>query len=293
VSAAHLAVCFVALTLLLAGCVPPDPSEPEPTAAARACNGSAALCDRPLDEIAFLRTHNSHASEERGYSTLSWNHYFAMPTQLADGVRAVNMDVYLQDGAMLVCHGYCSLGSQPLADILAELTEFVASAPDEVVLLSLQNEAPWTDTLAALEAAGIGALGYAHTPGDPWPTLLEMLDAGTPLLISAGGVPSDAPNWLHRDGDLAWGDHWAAETPDDLDCEPENAPFEGGLYLYNNVLTDPIASPNLAEQVNHNPDLLTRLQGCAQENGQLPNIISVDFYSVGDTVAAIAALNGQ
>ncbi|MCO4769377.1 MAG: phosphatidylinositol-specific phospholipase C domain-containing protein [Deltaproteobacteria bacterium] len=287
-------VCALLVTLTLSGCpselTPPEP-DPDPTPAPRACNGDAALCGLPVDEVAFLRTHNSHASEERGYSQLSWNHYNAMPTQLTDGVRAVNMDVYLYEGQMVVCHGYCTLGLQRLDLILAELTDFLAANPDEVVLLSLQNEAPWADTLASLEAAGVGALGYSHTPGAPWPTLEEMLDGGTPLLISAGGTPAGAPDWLHRDGDLSWGDHWGAETPDDLDCEAENAPFDGGLYFFNNVLTAPIASPDLANQVNHDPDLSERLQACGAENGQIPNIISVDFYSLGDTLEAVRRLN--
>ena len=277
---------------LVAGCTAADDDDSaEPTAAARACNGLPALCGQRVDQVTFLRTHNSHASEERGYSQWSWNHVEAMPTQLADGVRAVNMDVYLEDGAMLVCHGYCFLGQQPFDAILDELTTFLAGHPHEVILLSLQNEAPWDATLEALTEAGIGDLAWSHTPGVEWPTLGELLEAGTPLLVSAGGIPGDAPAWLHRDGDLQWGDHWGAETPDDLDCELENPAFPGGLYFYNNVLTAPIANPDLADLVNHEPELGDRLIDCGIENGRLPNIVSVDFYALGDTVAAIQRVN--
>ncbi len=286
-------LALVAVTAV--GCATASADGPGPDAppAARECNGLAALCARPLDEVAFLRTHNSHASDERGYSHLAWNHWFAVPTQLEDGVRALNVDVYEADGEMVVCHGYCALGQQPLAEILAELTEFLAASPDEVVLLSLQNEAPWPRTLAALDDAGVAERALVHAPGTPWPTLADMLDAGTPLLVSAGGIPSDAPPWLHDDDDISWGDHWAAEVPADLDCAPENPPFEGGLYFYNNVLTAPLASPALAEQVNHDPDLSERLARCADENAHVPNIISVDFYSIGDTVQAVAAINAM
>ena len=278
------------LCALLVGCPSPSPDDPPPGEdPPRACNGLPALCDRPLDEVAFLRTHNSHASEERGYSTLAWNHFEAMPTQLEDGVRAVNMDVYLYEGVMMVCHGFCELGLQRFDLILAELTDFLDDHPNEVVLLSLQNEAPWSETLASLRTAGIGALAWSHTPGDLWVTLGEMLDADRPLLVSAGGGPADAPDWLHRDGDILWGDHWGAETPKDLDCELENPRFDGGLYFFNNVLTAPIASPDLAEQVN--PDLGGRLAGCMAEHGRIPNVVSVDFYSLGDTVSAVRALN--
>ena len=288
---------IAALCVVLSGCVPTvddddvSADDDDVTEGPRACNGMPELCDRPLDEVTFLRSHNSHASGERGYTEWSWNHYDAMPTQLAEGVRAVNMDVYKEDDEMLVCHGYCFLGQQPLAEILAELTGFLDANPDEVVLLSLQNEAPWEDTLASLSAAGIADLAFTHELGGPWPTLATMLDEGTPLLVSAGWVPDDAPSWLMGEGSLTWGDHWGAEVPADLDCEAEIPPFDGGLYFYNNVLTAPLADPDLADQVNHEPDLGDRLLECGAEHGTLPNIVSVDFYSVGDTVDAVRRVN--
>jgi len=55
---------------------------------------------------------------------------------------------------------------------------------------------------------------------------------------------------------------------------------------------NPIASPDLADLVNHNPDLIDRLRGCETEVGHLPNLVSVDFYSIGDTLEAVAMLNG-
>ncbi len=288
----------LALTLTVGACAAPvddddsgDDDEITAEPLARACNGMPALCAQPLDEVTFLRSHNSHASEERGYAAWSRNHTEAMPTQLADGVRAVNMDVYLEDGAMVVCHGYCFLGQQPFAEILLELTTFLDANPDEVVLLSLQNEAPWPDTIAGLQAAGVPERAWVQDLGGPWPTLSTLLDAGTPLLVSAGSVPSDAPPWLLGEGALLWGDHWAAEVPADLDCELENPAFEGGLYQYNNVLTAPLASPELADLVNHEPDLGDRLLECGAQNGRLPNIVSVDYYSVGDTAAAVRRVN--
>ena len=58
------------------------------------------------------------------------------------------------------------------------------------------------------------------------------------------------------------------------------------------MLTAPIASPNLADQVNHNPLMLDRLLRCQEELGHIPNRVAVDYDSIGDTLAAIDALNG-
>ncbi|HTQ68519.1 MAG TPA: hypothetical protein VMI13_07485 [Solirubrobacteraceae bacterium] len=60
---------------------------------AQTCNGSAALCSRPLDEVVFPGTHNSFTAS----SVPGW--YFAsqtypIPRQLRDGIRALLVDVH-------------------------------------------------------------------------------------------------------------------------------------------------------------------------------------------------------
>jgi hypothetical protein len=59
----------------------------------RACNGYKALCDRPLEEVAFPGTHNSMSNAE----IPDWmfpHHQRAIPRQLRDGVRALLIDVH-------------------------------------------------------------------------------------------------------------------------------------------------------------------------------------------------------
>ena len=55
-----LASLLLTLTLACA----PDPGAQADTgpAATRTCNGSAALCERPLDEVALAMTHNAMAN---------------------------------------------------------------------------------------------------------------------------------------------------------------------------------------------------------------------------------------
>jgi len=61
--------------------------------AARSCNGSAALCDRRLDEVFFPGTHNSFAaSAEPGWYFA--NQTYGIPRQLQDGIRAFLIDVH-------------------------------------------------------------------------------------------------------------------------------------------------------------------------------------------------------
>ncbi len=269
--------------MLLAGCGP----EPEPE---QTCNGAADLCGRAVDEVAWLRAHNAHSSEERGYHVLSTNHYFAIPTQLEDGVRALNIDVYEQPEGLYTCHGYCDLGRQPLTEVFAEMTDFLAGAPDNVILLDLQNEANKQWVVTEMEGAGLASMAHVQVPGEPWPTLRELIDAGSHFVILADG-DEETPAWFHNTNSLVYGTGWAAATPEDLTCEVSE-PIDHGLLGINNVLTDPIASPDLADLVNHNPDMIDRLRGCEAELGHLPNLVSVDFYSIGDTLEAVDLLNG-
>ncbi len=65
---------------------------PEPTSV-RACNGHYALCDRPVEEVAFAGAHNAMSNAEIS----DWmfpHHQHAIPRQLRDGVRALLIDVH-------------------------------------------------------------------------------------------------------------------------------------------------------------------------------------------------------
>ena len=243
----------------------------------RACNGSEASCDRTVDELAFLRTHNSHASEERDYTALNWNHYFAIPTQLADGVRSLNLDVYDYEGLLQTCHGPCELAAQPFDEVLDEIETFLAAHPHELVLVDFQDEAPEGELEAALAAHTVGARLHHQPPGEAWPTLGELLDAGTSL----------AP----VDGGHVYGTGWSYEDPEDLDCTVQGEAFEHGLYEVTHVLTNPLASPANAEAINHDPVLSDHIDRCVAEVGFV-NQVSVDFYSIGDGLALIDRLNG-
>ena len=57
------------------------------------CNGSAALCSRPLQDVIFPATHNSFAaSDEPGWYFASQTH--SIPRQLKDGIRAFLLDIH-------------------------------------------------------------------------------------------------------------------------------------------------------------------------------------------------------
>ncbi|MGZ4297518.1 MAG: hypothetical protein ACXVE4_09810 [Solirubrobacteraceae bacterium] len=63
------------------------------SAPALSCNGSAALCSRPLNEVIFPGTHNSFAaSSQPGWYFASQT--YPIPRQLDDGIRALLIDIH-------------------------------------------------------------------------------------------------------------------------------------------------------------------------------------------------------
>ena len=258
------------------------------------CNGLDHLCDRRVSEVTFARTHNSHASEERGYLSVSMNHYPAVPTQLEDGIRALNFDVYFFEESMVVCHGFCEFGSQPFAEILDEVGAFMSSNPREVLLVDLQNETSLERTTTAIEDNVVNKWLYSHSIDEPWPALQALIDADTRLIVFTDDDGEKA-TWMHDTDALVYSTGWGAKEPEDLNCDlaGEGIAFDNGLFELDHTLTNPLASPDLADQVNHNPYLIDRALECAEIIGKNPNIVSVDYYTIGDVLEAVELLNAE
>ena len=81
------------------------------------CNGSETLCARRFDQVAHPTTHNAMAARASDYdfSVVITNQCQPVPTQLADGVRALMLDVHWWNEApipgLFLCHSQCDLGT--------------------------------------------------------------------------------------------------------------------------------------------------------------------------------------
>ena len=92
--AGAVAAAVGATVLVLALVLPGPSSEPLARADSTACNGSADLCDRRLDQVVFPATHNSYAAaDEPGWFFA--NQRFGIERQLEDGIRAFLIDIHL------------------------------------------------------------------------------------------------------------------------------------------------------------------------------------------------------
>lgn len=253
------------------------------------CNGDAALCDRPFDQVSFATTHNAMSNRDEGWVVPNQEH--GIRQQLADGVRGLMLDTHEYEGVPYLCHGVCELGKLPLVDGLVPIREFLACHPREVVTLIFEAYVTPEATAQAFEDAGL--LPYLHTQpvGAPWPTLAELTASGSQLVVftdqGAGEPPWYMDQWAH-----AFQNPYHAESPAELSCDVDRGSGDNPLFVMNHFLTKPVATPELAAQVNESPFLLEQAEKCRGERGKIPAFLTVDFYSIGDLFDVVRALNG-
>lgn len=262
---------------------------------ALSCNGDPDLCDRPYNEVAYATTHNAYASSADGFFLPVPNQAFDMPTQLADGVRALMLDTYDFFGGSFLCHGSCLLGSKPLVEGLTEVRQFLAANPNEVVTLILESYLSEAKTAQAFADAGLTPYLYAH-PGGAWPTLRTMIEDGTRLVVLTDDSGASLP-WHHYVWSLAWETHFDFPTLASFSCTENRGTPPDDLFVLNHFLTGPLGGlPDEAPLVNSYPELFVRAAECwgyeaTNPLRQMPNFVTVDHYHEGDVFEAVAALN--
>ncbi len=194
---------------------------------------------------------------------------------------------------LYLCHGFCELGATPLRESLDDVRRFLVTNPGEVVIVFIQDEAPAADIAAAFEEAGLDRYAYAHPgPAAPWPTVGALIERNERLIVMTENA-TDAPvPWLHRGFEVAQETPFRFHSVDDLSCERNRGPADAALFLVNHWIEDIAPSPADAELLNAREVLLPRLQQCEAERGQLPNLVAVNFYRLGDLLAVVDEING-
>lgn len=289
--------------------------------AERACNGHVKLCDRRLNEVALATTHNSMSISQYGWVWPS--HDGTLTNQLDAGVRGLLIDTHYWDDEAFIesyldalpdnvrpaaekaldildlpaqegqflCHNLCGFGVTQLAEGLAEIRVFLEENPREVVVIIIQDAITPEDTETAFEESGLISTVYTHEEGQPWPTLGEMIDMNQRVVVMAEeqGPP---PDWYLNVWDYTKETPYSFHHPDELSCEPNRGNEEGEFFLLNHWIER--ASPSRVDsaQMNEYQFLLNRAQECAEERGQIPNFVAVNFYLNGDLFDVDDDLNG-
>lgn len=167
-------------------------------AAATTCNGYAALCDKLYSNVTFV---GSHDSAFDGILLVD-NQFDSVADQLDIGVRFLQAQSHDKDGTIELCHTSCleeDAGS--LQTWLETIVTFLEANAEEVVTLLVTNGdgIAGADFAAAFEAAGADT--YAYSPGstlalDDWPTLGDLIDAGTRLVVFMDYPADDSVSYI-------------------------------------------------------------------------------------------------
>ena len=261
-----------------------------PDALAPPCNGSSELCKQRFSALAFLGTHLSPATDS-SWATQTQGRSLKDQLQVG-GVRVLELEVHSDGGVLAVCAGSCSLGSQSLSSVLREVATFLTGNETDVLTLVLRDFAPTSALVKAFDDQNLPALARTQTPGEPWPTLQEMIDAKQRLVVFIDELPagtSDAgepdasadgglPQWLHPLADWAW----ETAPSEATDCVIARGDASLPLAILNHYVpgeapADPqLVAAHMAETV------AARLQRCVDDRGHVPNFVFVDFAEVGD-----------
>lgn len=158
--------------------------------AADVCNGKAEYCSRIYSNVTFVGAHDSAFVG----SEVSDNQDISVTDQLNLGIRYLQGQTHKNAlGDLEMCHTSCFLlDAGSLESYLGTVKSWLDSNANEVVTMLLTNgdslDVSEFDT--AFKDAGMDT--YAFVPSSnplpiaSWPTLSDMIDAGTRLVVFLG-----------------------------------------------------------------------------------------------------------
>jgi hypothetical protein len=175
------------------------------------------------------------------------------------------------------------------------IRDFLVGHPNQVVILSIEDDVTPSDTEVAFRQSGLLDLVY-RGPSDRWPTLRQLIEQDRRVIVFAenetGGIP-----WYRSQFELVEETPYrftsAKQVDDPASCRPNRGGTGKSLFLLNNwVDTSPAPRPANASRVNAYQALLTRARRCQAERHHISNLLTVDFYRRGDLLRVAATLNG-
>jgi hypothetical protein len=155
------------------------------------------------------------------------------------------------------------------------------------------------DVKAALQESGLWDRVYTLQPGEPIPSLLDIV---TPKQKDAAENPrrvilmsekhGGQAKWLPGTYSLSQETPFTFTSVNQFNCAPNRGKTGKPFFIVNHWLR-PAGPPDpaAAGKVNSTATLTKRLQTCISERGALPNALAVDFTSIGDTHGVVKEFN--
>jgi hypothetical protein len=200
------------------------------------------------------------------------------------GVSGATPDVYL-------CHNYCELGATKFSDALTQYEQFLTQNPNEVIILFIEDYVSTGDMQTAFEQSGLADRVWTLQPGDPMPTLREMIDARRQVLVLSEHM-GGSPDWYHAGFEISEETPYTFASIDEFSCQPNRGGTGKALFLLNHWLTSGSPDVEASARANSRDVLLDRIRSCEQERGRRVNLVGVNFYDRGDLLGVVDELNG-
>lgn len=196
---------------------------------------------------------------------------------------------------IFLCHAFCEVGATKAIDALRGVHEWLVAHPEEVLILSIEDDTDAADTARLIRDSGLIREVYTGPARPPWPTLQQLIERNQRVLVLIEVDPGDEP-WMHRQDAIMRETPYAFATPAELaapdSCAANRGGDAGSLLLVNHwVDTSPAPRRTIAREVNARAFLEERLQRCRTERGLLPTIVAVDFYRDGDVLGTVRDLD--
>ena len=262
---------FLTLLLLCSGCVAPSvdtssmQEDDDSELPSEACNGLVVLCLRTYDNVTFPETHNAFSTHQDGIYYPASNHQTGLDAQWAAGMRAFMIDTHYETlgdervESVRLCHGDddrgfspCIYGNVDSVSWLSNLQSKMNENPRDVVTLLVENYVQPDHLLAVFEQANLREKMYLHTLNTPWPTLQEMIEQETNLVVfwEQGGDSSHP--WVHDFLTYSWTTNYAEENTEDMNCDLLRGDVEQEVYHMNNWLRGPLglSDPTRGDEAN-------------------------------------------
>ncbi|KAJ7596669.1 PLC-like phosphodiesterase [Mycena floridula] len=275
---------------------------------ATTCNGHSELCSKSYGTVSFVGAHDSYAV---GINTPFANQDYDVTQQLTDGIRLLQLQVHNQAGVLQLCHSDCGfLNAGTLESYLGKVKTWMDANSNDVVSILIVNidNRPTTAFATVFAAAGLDKISYSPPSSSltfqSWPTLGEMIDAGTRLVTYLDNQADFATvPYLIDEFTNIWETAFdVTDTTFNCDVNRTNGDSSTHMYLINHFLdklvfgvpAPDVANANITNGVSGVGSLQTQVDTCVAANTRAPNFLLVDFYEYGGgSVFQVAAtING-
>jgi hypothetical protein len=274
------------------------------------CNGLANLCDLPANKILYATLHNANTDVVHG-SLVSHSQVRDLEKAVAAGYRGINFDIGKCNGKVQLGHGTCLLSTRDIETVLQHLLDFLNANPNEVIIIPAEITVPLLGaeavTLAEIDQVFQSVPGwkeklYDHPgPGQPWPTLSELIAADTRILFFHYNGETctktvNCPTGFHPWFQYAVETQFSFKTVQELQDTAYSCNITRGrggtrdFFGVNVFVTPPRKVAAL--RVNAADFLKPHVQACTDLNGGLQaNLILVDYWGLGNVLDVVHELN--